>query len=303
MRRALLVLMVLLIAGAAGFWFLTAPRSLAEADLPDHDPDLQNGETLFWAGGCASCHAAPGASGDDLTRLGGGAELESPLGSFHVPNISPDPETGIGGWSTADFVNTLRFGVSPQGRHYYPSFPYASYQHIALEDLIDLKAFMDTLPAVDNKVAPTALPFPFSVRRGIGLWKRLYANSPGFEDNPDLSAQENRGAYLVRGPGHCGECHTPRTLLMGMDQSRWLAGAASLEGDGRVPDITPSPGGIGSWSAEDIAYYLESGFTPDYDVVGGAMAAVQVNWANVPAEDREAVAAYLKAIPAQPSAD
>ncbi|MEW5423147.1 cytochrome c [Amorphus sp. 3PC139-8] len=303
MRRLLLALIVLVALVAAGFWFVTAPRSLAEADLPDHTPDLNNGETLFWAGGCAACHAAPGAGDQDLTKLGGGAELASPFGPFSVPNISPDPTTGIGDWSTLDFVNALRFGVSPEGRHYYPSFPYASYQHIRLEDLIDLKAFLDTLPAVDNAVAPTALSFPFSVRRGIGLWKRLYANDPGFTPDPALSEEEAHGAYLVRGPGHCGECHTPRTVFFGMDQSRWLAGAPLLEGDGRVPNITPSQDGIESWSASDIAYYLESGFTPDYDVVGGAMAPVQKNWSHVPAADRDAVAAYLKAVAPQPSAN
>lgn len=303
MRRLILVLVVLAALAGAAFWFLTAPRSLAQADLPDHTPDLANGETLFWAGGCAACHTAPGARGDDLMKLGGGAELASPLGSFIAPNISPDKATGIGDWSTVDFVNALRFGVSPKGTHFYPAFPYASYQHISLTDLIDLKAFLDTLPAVDHAVEPTSLPFPFSIRRGIGLWKRLYAASPGFTPDPALSETENRGAYLVRGPGHCGECHTPRTLFFGMDQSRWLAGAPSLDSDGKVPDITPSPRGIGSWSASDIAYYLESGFTPDYDAAGGAMAAVQRNWAHVPAADREAVAAYLKAIPAEPPAD
>lgn len=301
MRRILFVLIGLAAVGAAAFWWLTAPTTLAAVDLPDHTPDLANGETLFWAGGCASCHAAPGAKDDDLLKLGGGAELDSPLGAFTVPNISPDEASGIGGWSTVDFVNALRFGVSPGGEHYYPSFPYASYQHITLEDLIDLKGFLDTLPAVDNRVSAASLPFPFSIRRGIGLWKRLYVNDPGFAADPALSDAENRGAYLVTGPGHCGECHTPRTLFFGMDDSRRLAGGPALEGTGTVPNITPGGKVISDWSASDIAYYLESGFTPDYDVVGGAMAGVQKNWAHVPAVDRDAVAAYLKAIPALPS--
>lgn len=303
MRRILLVLIVLALVGAAAFWVLTAPTTLASSDLPAHTPDPANGETLFWAGGCASCHAAPGAKGDDLMKLGGGAELGSPLGTFTVPNISPDKATGIGDWSTVDFVNALRFGVSPEREHFYPAFPYASYHHITLEDLIDLKAFMDTLPAVDNRVAAASLPFPFSIRRGIGLWKRLYVTDPGFTPDPAFSETENRGAYLVTGPGHCGECHTPRTVFFGMDTSRWLAGAPALEGTGTVPNITPGGKEISGWSASDIAYYLESGFTPDYDAVGGAMAGVQQNWAHVPAADREAVAAYLKAVPAQPPAD
>lgn len=303
MRRILILLVALAVAGAIVFWLATAPVTTAASDLPDHAPDVANGETLFWAGGCASCHAAPGASGDALTELGGGTELGSPFGSLTVPNISPDPETGIGGWSTVDFVNAVRHGVSPDGEHFYPAFPYASYQHITLEDLIDLKAFMDTLPPVNNRVAETSLPFPFSIRRGIGLWKRLYASDPGFEPDPALSDTANRGAYLVTGPGHCGECHTPRTAFFGMDAARWLAGAPSLEGQGTVPNITPSDQGIGSWSEGDIAYYLESGFTPDFDAVGGAMADVQRNWSHVPAAYREAVAAYLKTVPAQPPAN
>ncbi|WP_018698183.1 cytochrome c [Amorphus coralli] len=303
MRRILIALILLVVAGAAAFWLLTTPTTIAASDLPDHTPDTANGETLFWAGGCASCHAASGAKGENLTRLGGGAELGSPLGSLTVPNISPDTATGIGGWSTAEFVNAVRHGVSPSGAHYYPAFPYASYQHMTLEDLIDLKAFMDTLPAVENEVETASLPFPFSIRRGIGLWKRFYASDPGFEPDPALSDLQNRGAYLVTGPGHCGECHTPRTLLFGMDRAHWLGGAPSLEVKGTVPNITPSEDGIGDWSEGDIAYYLESGFTPDFDAVGGTMAAVQRNWANVPPADREAVAAYLKTVPPQPAAD
>jgi mono/diheme cytochrome c family protein len=145
------------------------------------------------------------------------------------------------------------------------------------------------------------LSFPFNVRRGVGLWQLAFLEpAPVVALPSDASEAVKRGRYLVEGPGHCGECHTPRLFggLGGLDKAKWLSGAAAAEGEGRVPDITPSDDGIGDWSESDIAYYLETGFTPDFDSVGGAMVEVQKNMAKLPAEDREAIAAYLKAVPA-----
>ena len=207
-RKLLLLVLVLIAAGIAAFWFLTAPRTLAAADLPAHTPDLVNGQTMFWAGGCESCHAAADATGDDQLKLGGGQPLKTAFGTFHAPNISPDPEHGIGRWSDLDFVNAMRFGVAPGGVHLYPAFPYTSYQHMRIEDLLDLKAFLNTLPPVATASLPHELPFPFTIRRDIGLWKLLYMDGRTFVPDPAKSAELNRGAYLVEGPGHCGECHT-----------------------------------------------------------------------------------------------
>jgi mono/diheme cytochrome c family protein len=299
--RGLLVTAAVLVAAAgAGFWHLTAPEDYAAVDLPAHEPDLANGERLFWVGGCGSCHAAPDARGDDKVRLVGGLVLETPFGSFVVPNISPDPATGIGGWSAADFVRAMRQGVSPDGRHYYPAFPYASYARMPVEDLLDLDAYLRTLPAVENTVGDHDLAFPFSIRRGIGLWKRLYLDATWVAEIDDSDPVQALGRYLVEGPGHCGECHTARDVIGGPDRSVWLAGAVAAEGDGTVPNITP--GGIGDWSASDIVYAFESGFKPDYDTLGGAMASVQDNLARLPREDREAIAAYLLALPDRPDA-
>jgi len=280
-------------------WVITLPTTLTADDLPDHVPDAVAGERVFWAGGCASCHATPvdgkRARGEAKLVLGGGMTLTSPYGTFHVPNISPHAD-GIGGWTTLDFVNAMQRGVSPHGRHYYPSFPYASYAKMRVEDVMDLKAFIDTLPAVAGTSPGHELGIPWNTRRGIGIWKRLYLDSDPVIDVTDPDAL--RGRYLVEGPGHCGECHTTRDFLGGLVRSRWLAGAPNPEGRGRVPNITPGKDGIGDWSIADIAYYLETGFTPDFDTVGGPMVAVQENMAKLEAADREAIAAYLKAVPA-----
>lgn len=296
-RRSLGVFLLLIAAGL----YLTTPDRVAPETIPDHTPDLANGERMFWAGGCASCHAAPGAKGEAKLILTGGVELKTPFGVFRVPNISPAKGAGIGDWSRDDFINAMLRGTSPEGLHYYPAFPYASYQRMRVEDVIDLKGFLDTLPASDNAVADHDLAFPFSFRSGLGFWKLLYLDGKPF--TPPAGADETvaLGAYLAEGPGHCAECHTPRSLLGGLKHDRWMAGAPDPEGgDGVVPNITPSSDGIGSWSAADIAYFLESGFTPEFDSVGGSMTAVQENWHNLGASDREAVAAYLKSLPALP---
>ncbi|WP_181701840.1 c-type cytochrome [Chthonobacter albigriseus] len=288
--------------GAAGFWVLTTPQQLQAADLPDHQPDIVNGERIFHAGGCSSCHAAPGSKGEDKLKLAGGLELATPFGTFRSPNISPDETTGIGGWSALDLVNAMQRGTSPDGRHYYPAFPYTSYARMKTEDIIDLKAYLDTLPAVSNEVGPHLLGFPFNVRRGLGLWKTLYLDPAPVASLPaDVTEAARRGQYLVEGPGHCGECHTPRNPIGGPDKANWLAGAANPEGKGSIPNITPHQEGIASWTAEDIVNALETGFKPDYDSFGGSMVAVQENMAALPAEDRAAIAAYLKAVPAHPS--
>ncbi len=294
----------LAIVAAALFWLFTLPRPLAAAALPDHTGDPVNGELIFWAGGCASCHAAAGAKGDDKLKLGGGRALNTPFGVFRASNISPDPDTGIGNWSVLDLVNAMQRGVAPDGRHYYPAFPYASYVRMNVTDIIDLKAFLDTLPAVRNAVADHDLDFPFNIRRGLGVWKLVYLRDTAIVErtgNDAADALVERGRYLVEGPGHCGECHTPRNFAGGVRDSAWLSGAPNPDGKGFVPNITPHGQGLAAWSAEDIAYYLESGFTPQFDSVGGSMVAVQENIARLAADDRAAIAAYLKTVPARPN--
>ena len=301
-RKLIIALVILAAIGLAGFWLLTAPRSIAAVDIPDHTPDLANGERMFWAGGCDSCHAAKGATGDNRFRLGGGLALNTPFGIFLAPNISPDPENGIGGWTEVDFVGAMKLGVAPGGRHLYPAFPYTSYQRMRVEDILDLKAFLDTLPAVTDANKPHELPFPFSVRRGLGLWQLLYVDGRTVEPNPSADQKVNRGAYLVLGPGHCSECHTPRAFDGGLVVASAFTGGPSPEGDGDIPNITPHESGIGDWTEADIVNFLETGFTPEFDSAGGAMAAVVANMAMLPREDLEAIAAYLKTVAPLPSA-
>jgi len=298
-RRLAAAIAALAIVAAALFWLLTLPRPLAAAALPDHTADPVNGERMFWAGGCASCHATPGAKGDDKLKLGGGLALNTPFGVFRVPNISPDPQTGIGSWSALDLINAMQLGLAPDGRHYYPAFPYASYARMRAGDIIDLKAFLDTLPVVRNAVAGHELGFPFNIRRGLGLWKLVYLRDMPVVEPDGTDALVERGRYLVEGPGHCGECHTPRDIAGGIKPTAWLSGAPNPEGKGIIPNITPHGDGLDAWSTKDIAYYLETGFTPDFDSVGGAMVAVQENMAQLPADDRAAIAAYLKTVPAR----
>ncbi|MDP4033455.1 MAG: cytochrome c [Pseudorhodobacter sp.] len=291
---ALATLATLAVVGFGIFWVATAPRPLPASAVAGLTGDASRGEAVFWAAGCASCHAAPGAKGDDMLLLTGGQRFPSPFGTFLAPNISPDPSHGIGGWRLLDLANAMTRGVSPEGRHYYPAFPYGSFNKVSLQDIADLKAFLDTLPPSATPSLPHEVPFPFNIRRSLGGWKLLFLRD-SWVLTGDLTPPGQRGRYLVEALAHCGECHTPRNLLGGMDKSRWLAGAPDPSGKGSIPNITPAKL---TWTPAEIAEYLRSGFTPDYDSVGGAMAHVVENFARLPQSDRDAVAAYLTRVPA-----
>ncbi len=298
LKRLLGGLVVLGVVGAIGFWVATMPRGLPAATLAALPAgDAARGETVFWVGGCSSCHATPGAKGDARLALGGGRRLVTEFGTFVPPNISPDRDHGIGGWSAADFANAMLRGVDPAGRHLYPAFPYASYTRMKLEDVADLWAYLRTLPPVAATPGPSELRFPYAVRRGVGLWKLAF-----LRDGPAVSLAGAdpvvlRGQYLAEGPGHCGECHTPRNLAGAMDTGRWLAGAPNPEGRGRVPNITPG-GKVKDWSIEDLVYFFQTGFDPGFDAVAGSMVEVQESLAMLDDADLQAIAAYLHAVPA-----
>lgn len=296
MNRFIRLLIVLgLIAGAA-FWYLTRPSTLPASAFAGLTGDATRGEPVFWATGCASCHMAPDAKGDAQLVLSGGKEFPSDFGTFIAPNISPDPGAGIGGWDLPAFANAITRGVSPQGQHYYPALPYNAYNKLALQDVADLKAYMDTLPASAKASLPHDLSFPFTLRRGVGLWKLLFQNADRVVAG-DLTEQQGRGRYIAEAMAHCGECHTPRNPIGGLKRDLWLSGAPDPSGKGTIPNITP---GKLDWSEADIAEYLTSGFTPDFDSVGGPMVHVVENLARLPDTDRQAVAAYLKMVPAVP---
>jgi mono/diheme cytochrome c family protein len=280
------------VVGFGVFWVVTIPATVPASALAPHTPNLDNGKTMFLIGGCASCHATPGQ--DDKTKLGGGVGLKSPFGTFYTPNISPDPNHGIGKWTEADFVTAMVKGTSPDGRHYFPAFPYTSYQRIGTGDLRDLFAYLKTLPAVQDKSKPHDVPFPFNIRRILGGWKFLFLDGKPFEGDPTKDAAWNRGAYLVNGPGHCAECHSPRNILGGIIASQRFAGGPAPDGDGFVPNITQK--GL-SMSHEQVVKLLETGETPDGDTVGGEMGKVVANTAKLSPEDRAAIATYIKSLP------
>jgi mono/diheme cytochrome c family protein len=293
-----------LIAAGVALWVLTIPASVPASALPPYTPNLDNGRTMFDIGGCSSCHATPNPDPEkvDRTRLGGGLALQSPFGTFYPPNISPDPVDGIGKWSEANFVTALWKGTSPRGRHLYPAFPYTSYDHMELGDVRDLFAYLKTLPPVKGRNRRHALAFPFNVRRLVGLWKLLFLHGGPYVPDASKSAQWNRGAYLVNGPGHCAECHSPRNVLGAIIESERFAGGPAPDGKSWVPNITPAglqhwgPDGI-AWSEKDIAGLLANGMDPSGDFVGGAMAEVVRNTALLSDADRAAIAEYIASLP------
>ncbi len=294
LRKLVMLVVVLALIGAAAFWYITAPQRVAASARAAYTPNLANGKTMFFVGGCASCHATP--KQEDKTRLGGGLGLKSPFGTFFTPNISPDRKDGIGGWSEADFVTAMWKGSAPDGSHYYPAFPYTSYQRMKLEDVRDLFAYLKTLPPVEGKPRDHDLPFYLKIRRLLGGWNFLFLDGQQFKPDPSKSEEWNRGAYLVNGPGHCAECHSPRNVLGAIIAGERFAGGPDPEGgDGWIPNITPA--GIGDYSQRDIERILETGDMPNGDSVGGAMTAVVDNISKISAADRAAIALYLKSLP------
>jgi mono/diheme cytochrome c family protein len=293
LRKVVILLLGLAAIIGAGFWIATVPASVPASALAPRAADLANGRTLFYAGGCAACHATPGQ--DDSTRLGGGLAIKTAFGVFHVPNISSDANDGIGRWSEADFVTALTKGTSPSAEHYYPVFPYGSYQNMKLEDARDLFAYLGTLPAVRGRAPDHELAFPLTIRRLLGVWKLLFLDGEVFHPDPSRAAPWQRGAYLVNGPGHCAECHSPRNLLGGIKAGQRFAGGPNPDGEGWIPNITQK--GISDWSEKDIADMLETGDTPDADSVAGAMRDVVKSTAHLGPEDRAAIATYIKSLP------
>ena len=300
----LLIAVAALVAGGAALWAVSIPATISASALPPYTPNLVNGRTMFNIGGCAACHAIPDKDPEkvDRTRLGGGLALKSPFGTFYAPNISPDPEDGIGGWSEADFVTALWNGTSEDGDNLYPAFPYTSYRHMKLDDVRDLFAYLKTLPPVSGKSREHDLRFPFNQRRLLGVWKFLYLRGGPFVPDPSESPQWNRGAYLVNGPGHCAECHSPRDLLGGIVASQRFAGGPAADGEGWVPNITQA--GLQHWSQDNIAWsekdivnFLAEGINPAGDYAGGPMAEVIRNTSQLSPEDRAAMANYIASLP------
>ncbi|MEX2644168.1 MAG: c-type cytochrome [Acetobacterales bacterium] len=276
--------------------FAVALPALAQ---PADGDAVARGEYVFHAAGCESCHTDRKGGG---ASLAGGRALETPFGTFYAPNITPHPEYGIGRWTVEDLIAALHRGVSPGGAHFFPAFPYPSYTQMSEADIRDLWAWLQTVEPADTPNRAHDVPPPFGWRFLAGGWKWMFFEPGRFEPDPGKSAQWNRGAYLVRALAHCGECHTPRNFLGGRKDDYHLAGNPHGAGNEPVPNITPHDSGIAGWSEDDIATYLDFGMTPDGDFAGGAMAEViEHGTGNLSDDDRAAIAAYLKDIPALPS--
>jgi len=256
---------------------------------------VERGAYLAAAAGCGDCHTDRAHGGQPYA---GGLPLATPFGTFYSPNITPDPETGIGRWTDAQFLRALREGVRPDGANYFPVFPYPSFTGITDDDALAIKAYLFSQPAVRQANRPHDVSFPVSWRFLQNAWKLLFFTPGPFHPAPDRSEAYNRGAYLVTALAHCGECHTPRNVFGAIKPSRFLAGAVLPDGK-KAPNITPDrKTGIGNWSGDDIVGVLTDGHTPDFNFVRNPMAEIVKNTARLSEEDRRAIAVFLQSVPA-----
>ena len=295
--RAALAAVVLAFSGSPAH---AAGEALTAAPAIAADPDaIARGAYLANAADCEACHTDREHGGQPYA---GGRALATPFGTFYSPNITPDSETGIGRWSDGQFLRALRDGVRPDGANYFPVFPYPSFTKITDADARAIKAYLFSLPAVRQANRAHDVSFPVSWRFLQNGWKLLFFSPGPFRPTPERSEAYNRGAYLVTALAHCGECHTPRNWFGATEPDRFLAGNPNGPDGKKVPNITPDPRtGIGRWSEHDIITLLRDGQTPDFDFVGGAMAEVVKSTFRLTDADREAIALYLRSLPAIPS--
>jgi mono/diheme cytochrome c family protein len=289
--------------GPAGiFWRIITAAAVALVPVPslsEATDEVSRGAYLANAGGCEECHTDREHGGQPYA---GGRALATPFGTFYSPNITPDPETGIGRWSDEQFLRAVRDGVRPDGANYFPVFPYPSFTKISDADARAIKSYLFSLPAVRQVNRAHDVPFPFSWRFLQTIWKLLFFTPGPFRPVPERSETYNRGAYLVTALAHCGECHTPRNWFGATEPDRFLAGNPHGPDGKPVPNITPDPQtGIGKWTEDDIATLLATGQTPEFDFVGGAMGEVVRSTSRLSDGDRRAIAAYLKSLPPIPS--
>jgi len=295
--EAIALAVILLLAGLVAIpmylpGLLWRPQSIA---IPtDYRPDRANGAYLSQIAGCSYCHTAAAANSEPLA---GGRRVRTPFGTLHAPNVTPRRDAGIGGWSNRQFIVALRYGLSPAGDHYYPAFPYPAYAGMAITDILDLKTYLDGVAPSGQRAVNSALAFPFSIRGGVGLWKLLYFRPQPERTYPPWQGVE-RGRYLAGAVAHCGECHTPRTMLGGLIQERWMAGTGAADFNADVPNITPHRDGIGAWSRAALIQFLETGVRPDGRRTAGEMAHVIEEMTRpLSAADRAAMADYLLSLP------
>jgi len=242
---------------------LIAPPAHAQRNDMQDFPLIERGRYLAAIGDCTACHTAPGGK-----FLAGGRSLETPFGNLVAPNITPDQETGIGSWTDETFYNSMHNGVSDV--QLYPAMPYPYYTKAKREDVMAIRAWLNTVPPVVNRVTSNTLPFPFNIRAAMVGWNELFFKAGEWQDRSDKSPEWNRGGYLVEGLGHCGACHTPKNALGGDENSRHLQGYA-LQG-WFAPEITSDRRvGVGAWSVDDTVEYLKTGMNR-FTTASGPMA-------------------------------
>lgn len=290
MRRGWIGLGIVVIVGLAVAAYFLKPVAGPDRDLT-LTADAARGEYLIRLGGCVACHTD---IKNDGAHLAGGPALKTPFGDFVPPNITPDPDAGIGNWTLAEFSDALSNGKGPGLlNHYYPAFPYDNYTLLTDQDLVDLYAAMMQQEPVATPAPPNRVSFPFNIRAAMLGWKNLFFEPGRFEPDPSRSERWNRGAYLANGPAHCSACHTPRNALGGRDDSRKWAGGSGTPG-GNVPAITVAELEAEGYDMPGLIDALKTGFTPGFNVLGGPMGEVIAestsHWTD---EDLEAIAAYL----------
>jgi mono/diheme cytochrome c family protein len=276
---------------------LSTASSFAGDSDPQKFTQIERGRYLTVLSDCASCHTVPGSS----EPFAGGRAIETPFGNIVAPNITPDPETGIGSWSDEAFDAAVRHGIRRNGSRLYPAMPYNAYTKMSRDDVLAIRAYLNTVTPVRNAVVADTLPFPFNIRAAMRIWDALYFKEGDYRPDPHQSAEWNRGAFLVDGPAHCGACHTPKTFLGGDKTNQYLEGAY-LQG-WSAPDITNDARlGLGRWSKEDIISYLKSGHNPTTAATGPMGEVVTLSTAHMTDPDLNAIATYLKSLPGRTEA-
>jgi mono/diheme cytochrome c family protein len=279
-----------LFAGLGIALFVATLATAGESD-PQEFTQIERGRYLAVLSDCVSCHTVPGSN----RPFAGGRAIETPFGNILAPNITPDPETGIGSWSDDAFDAAIRKGLRRNGSRLYPAMPYTAYTKMSREDVLAIRAYLNTVTPVRNAVDANALPFPFNIRASMRVWNMLYFNQGDYKPDAKKPAEWNRGAFLVDGPGHCGACHTPKTFLGGDKTDEYLRGSF-LQG-WSAPDITgDSRVGLGAWSAEDLVAYLKSGHNRVSAATGPMAEVVTLSTEHMTDPDLRAIATYLKSL-------
>jgi mono/diheme cytochrome c family protein len=284
-----------LFAGAAALLaaFVVGNRTASAGEVDAQDfTTVERGRYLSILSDCASCHTVPQKN----QPFAGGRPIETPFGSIVAPNVTPDMETGIGSWTDDQFDNAVRKGIGRNGERLYPAMPFNAYAKMSREDVLAIRAYLDTVTAAYNPVVANTLPFPFNIRSSMRVWDVLYFKEGEYVSDPHRSAEWNRGAFLVDGPAHCGACHTPKTFLGGDKSAQYLQGSP-LQG-WSAPNITNNARtGLGNWSVEDVAAYLKTGHNRITAATGPMAEAVDLSTSKMTDDDVKAIATYLKSLP------